>query len=153
MDLRSFVAWREEIKDKERKRLRKILFSTTVGALVFIILSFTSVNGDKADYTVKVNGNKVDNVKYVDNVDDLASFFAVEKKSYIVQSEDYKGFDELEKVSKTLDKKGYENLIFVEEKLIKLQLNQSFSSREEAENFAAKLEEEGLIDGFKVRLK
>ena len=92
-----------------------------------MILAFTSLNGDKVDYTVKVNGNKVDSVHYVDdemvnNETELSAFFQKEEKEYIVQAESYENFKELEKISETLEKEGVNNSIFVENNLIKIQI-------------------------------
>ena len=123
-----------------------------------MVLTFISINGDKPDYTVKINGNKVDSVQYVDanyvnNPETLNAFFLKEEKTYIVEAESYKNLKELEKVSKNLDKEGVNNLIFVENNLIKLQLGQVFNTREEAEKFAVLLNEKGLLKEFTVRVK
>ena len=119
--------------------------------VVLLVLAFTSINGDKADYTVKTNGNKVDSVQYVDsnyvdNPETLTAFFLKEEKTYIVQAEANDNFKELEK-------EGVNNLIFVEKNLIKLQLGRVFNTREEAEKFAVLLNEKGLLKEFTVRVK
>lgn len=158
MDLKTFNNWRNEVHNKEKKRIRKIAQGVVTGAVVFLVLAFTSINGDKADYTVKVNGNKVDSVQYVDdnyvnNPEALTAFFKKEEKAYVVQAESYKSFKELEQVTRNLDKEGVDNLIFVENNLIKLQLGQVFKTREEAEKFAMLLNEKGLIKDYTVRVK
>ena len=111
MDLKTFNNWRNEVHNKEKRRIRQIAQGIATGTVVFLVLAFTSINGDKADYTVKVNGNKVDSVQYVDldyvnNPENLTAFFLKEEKTYIVQAETYTSFKELEKVSKDLDKEG-----------------------------------------------
>lgn len=158
MDLKTFNNWRNEVHNKEKRRIRQIAQGIATGTVVFLVLAFTSINGDKADYTVKVNGNKVDSVQYVDanyvnSPETLTAFFLKEEKTYIVQAEAYENFKELEKVSKDLDKEGVNNLIFVENNLIKLQLGQVFNTREEAEKFAVLLNEKGLLKEFTVRVK
>lgn len=158
MDLKTFNNWRNEVHNKEKKRIRKIAQGIATGTVVFLILAFTSLNGDKVDYTVKVNGNKVDSVHYVDdemvnNEVELSAFFQKEEKEYIVQAESYENFKELEKISETLEKEGVNNSIFVENNLIKIQIKKSFNTREEAEEFAYLLNEKGLIKDFTVRVK
>ena len=76
-----------------------------------------------------------------------------EEKEYIVQAESYENFKELEKISETLEKEGVNNSIFVENNLIKIQIKESFNTREEAEEFAYVLNEKGLIKDFIVRVK
>ena len=149
MDLKTFNNWRNEVHNKEKRRVRQITQGIATGIVVFLVLAFTSINGDKADYTVKTNGNKVDSVQYVDsnyvdNPETLTAFFLKEEKTYIVQAEANDNFKELEKVS---------NLIFVEKNLIKLQLGRVFNTREEAEKFAVLLNEKGLLKEFTVRVK
>lgn len=158
MDLKTFNNWRNEVHNKEKRRVRKIAQGIAIGTVVFLILAFTSLNGDKADYTVKINGNLVDSVHYVDddyvnNPKELAAFFMKEEKEYIVQAENYENFKELEKVSKILEKEGVNNLIFVENNLIKLQIEKAFNTREEAEEFALFLNGKGLLKDFTVRVK
>ena len=158
MDLKTFNNWRNEVHNKEKQRVRKIAQGMTIGTGVFLVLAFTSLNGDKADYTVKVNGNLVDSVHYVDNEmvnnpHELSAFFQKEAKEYVVQAEKYENYKELEKVSKALEKEGVNNLIFVENNLVKLQIEKAFNTREEAENFALFLNEKGLLEDFTVRVK
>ena len=158
MDLKTFNNWRNEVHNKEKRRVRQITQGIATGIVVFLVLAFTSINGDKADYTVKTNGNKVDSVQYVDsnyvdNPETLTAFFLKEEKTYIVQAEANDNFKELEKVSKDLDKEGVNNLIFVEKNLIKLQLGRVFNTREVAEKFAVLLNEKGLLKEFTVRVK
>jgi len=158
MDLKTFNNWRNEVHNKEKQRVRKIAQGLTIGTGVFLVLAFTSLNGDKADYSVKVNGNLVDSVHYVDNEmvnnpQELSAFFQKEEKEYVVQAENYENSKELEKVSKALEKEGVNNLIFVENNLVKLQIEKAFNTREEAENFALFLNEKGLLEDFTVRVK
>lgn len=158
MDLKTFNNWRNEVHNKEKQRVRKIAQGVTIGSGVFLVLAFTSLNGDKADYTVKVNGNVVDSVHYVDqkiidNPQELASFFQKDQKEYVVQAEKYENFKELEKISKSLEKEGVNNLIFVENNLVKLQIKKAFNTREEAEKFALFLNGKGLLKDFTVRVK
>lgn len=157
MDLRTFNNWRNEVHNREKQNIRKISQGIAVGVMIFIVLSFVSINGDKPDYTVKINGNKVDSVNYVDdsyvdNPEELSAFLKKER-TYVVQAEIYNGGKELEKISKTLDKKGVENLIFVENNLAKLQIGQGFKTREEAEAFALLLNQKGVLKDFTVRVK
>lgn len=158
MDLKTFNNWRNEVRNKEKKRVRKIVQGIATGAVVFLILAFTSLNGDEADYTVRVNGNLVDSVHYVDgelvnNEAELAAFFQKQEKKYVVQAEVNESFKELEKISKSLEEEGVNNAILVENNLVKIQIKESFDTRKEAEEFAFLLNEKGLIKEFTVRVK
>ncbi len=46
MDLKTFNNWRNEVHSKEKKRIRKIAQGVATGTVVFLILAFTSLNGD-----------------------------------------------------------------------------------------------------------
>ena len=144
MNLRTFSNWRKEVSKKGKIRRNKLLFGLFVSLIIFLFLSFYSINGDRTDYSVKINGNKIDKVQFVDkdfmyNEDDIKKYLSKDKIEYIIQLRPYNTMEELDLASLKMKNNGIKNIINVSNDLARIQLVKYFTSREEAEIYAESL--------------
>ena len=99
-------------------KIHKLLFGLFVSLIIFLFLSFYSINGDRTDYSVKINGNKIDKVQFVDkdfmdNEDDIKKYLSKDKIEYIIQLRPYNTMEELDLASLKMKNNGIKNIINV----------------------------------------
>lgn len=121
-------------------------------------MSFYSINGDRIDYSVKINGNKIDKVQFVDkdfmdNEDDIKKYLSKDKIEYIIQLRPYNTMEELDLASIKMKNNGIKNIINVSNDLARIQLVKYFASREEAEIYAESLVKKGFFTEYEIRMK
>lgn len=158
MNLRTFSNWRKEVSKKGKIRRNKLLFGLFVSLIIFLFLSFYSINGDRTDYSVKINGNKIDKVQFVDkdfmdNEDDIKKYLSKDKIEYIIQLRPYNTMEELDLASLKMKNNGIKNIINVSNDLARIQLVKYFTSREEAETYAENLVKKGFFTEYEIRMK
>lgn len=158
MNLRTFSNWRKEVSKKGKIRRNKLLFGLFVSLIIFLFLSFYSINGDRIDYSVKINGNKIDKVQFVDkdfmdNEDDIKKYLSKDKIEYIIQLRPYNTMEELDLASIKMKNNGIKNIINVSNDLARIQLVKYFASREEAEIYAESLVKKGFFTEYEIRMK
>ncbi|MBN1469171.1 MAG: hypothetical protein JXM74_06875 [Fusobacteriaceae bacterium] len=158
MNLRTFSNWRKEVSKKGKIRRNKLLFGLFVSLIIFLFLSFYSINGDRIDYSVKINGNKIDKVQFVDkdfmdNEDDIKKYLSKDKIEYIIQLRPYNTMEELDLASLKMKNNGIKNIINVSNDLARIQLVKYFTSREEAEIYAESLVKKGFFIEYEIRMK
>jgi uncharacterized membrane protein len=158
MNLRTFSNWRKEVSKKGKIRRNKLLFGLFVSLIIFLFLSFYSINGDRTDYSVKINGNKIDKVQFVDkdfmdNEDDIKKYLSKDKIEYIIQLRPYNTMEELDLASLKMKNNGIKNIINVSNDLARIQLVKYFTSREEAEIYAESLVKKGFFTEYEIRMK
>lgn len=158
MNLRTFSNWRKEVSKKGKIRRNKLLFGLFVSLIIFLFLSFYSINGDRIDYSVKINGNKIDKVQFVDkdfmdNEDDIKKYLSKDKIEYIIQLRPYNTMEELDLASLKMKNNGIKNIINVSNDLARIQLVKYFTSREEAETYAENLVKKGFFTEYEIRMK
>ena len=158
MNLRTFSNWRKEVSKKGKIRRNKLLFGLFVSLIIFLFLSFYSINGDRTDYSVKINGNKIDKVQFVDkdfmdNEDDIKKYLSKDKIEYIIQLRPYNTMEELDLASIKMKNNGIKNIINVSNDLARIQLVKYFASREEAEIYAKSLVKKGFFTEYEIRMK
>ena len=158
MNLRTFSNWRKEVSKKGKIRRNKLLFGLFVSLIIFLFLSFYSINGDRTDYSVKINGNKIDKVQFVDkdfmdNEDDIKKYLSKDKIEYIIQLRPYNTMEELDLASIKMKNNGIKNIINVSNDLARIQLVKYFTSREEAEIYAESLVKKGFFTEYEIRMK
>lgn len=145
-------------KQKGKIRRNKLLFGLFVSLIIFLFLSFYSINGDRIDYSVKINGNKIDKVQFVDkdfmdNEDDIKKYLSKDKIEYIIQLRPYNTMEELDLASIKMKNNGIKNIINVSNDLARIQLVKYFASREEAEIYAESLVKKGFFTEYEIRMK
>ena len=158
MNLRTFSNWRKEVSKKGKIRRNKLLFGLFVSLIIFLFLSFYSINGDRTDYSVKINRNKIDKVQFVDkdfmdNEDKKKKYLSKDKIEYIIQLRPYNTMEELDLASLKMKNNGIKNIINVSNDLARIQLVKYFTSREEAEIYAESLVKKGFFTEYEIRMK
>ena len=158
MNLRTFSNWRKEVSKKGKIRRNKLLFGLFVSLIIFLFFFFFSINGDRTDYSVKINGNKIDKVQFVDkdfmdNEDDIKKYLSKDKIEYIIQLRPYNTMEELDLASLKMKNNGIKNIINVSNDLARIQLVKYFTSREEAEIYAESLVKKGFFTEYEIRMK
>lgn len=152
VDINSLVEKRRRNREARRKKVKLYVRLTLVLLVVIFTLLIKAFLKVEVNYNVKYNKEAIDEVMFVEDLNDIDYIRENTRYKYFVQS-DLSSRDNFEEYSRKLKEQGIENYFIKEGKVLKLILVKGFEDINSAETFGSKLEEEGLLDTYTVRVR